>query len=257
MCGHAEYGVKDAEKVFALPPELDLEQAVASYWAVPAIRGIQRLAPRVYDDVAVVGQGPIGLMALQILRHWAGRLVAVDVNPLRLAKSAQLGADLCVNPLQQDLVGEVSKLLPEGPQRVLEASGTREGLRSALEIVRPRGLVATLRIAADLSGLAMEHYVYRKDLRIVASGAPGMAPPRQYLAEARPLLSATAADVWPDAWHFSRQIRASLEMLRRGYIQAEPVISHRVRYDQVLDIYRQLCDRSQPPSLIGVVINWE
>ena len=256
-CSHAEYGVKDAIAVHPLPEGVDFRTGVVSYWAVPAIRGIHRMQPQVYDDLAVVGQGAIGLMGLQILRHVARKLIAVDVNPFRLAASKALGADLCVNPLEQDAAEAVGEAVPEGPHRVLEASGTREGLRTAFEIVRPRGVVVALRIDANLGGLNLEQYMYRKDLTLISSGQPGMAPSEAHVYSRAPRLSGGARDVYPDAWYFHREIQASLEMIQSGYIQTDPLISHEIVPEEAPEIFRKLADRDRPAEILGVVVRWE
>lgn len=256
-CGHAEYGVKDAAYAFPIPDELDFKVATACYWAVPAIRGIHRLQPLVYDDVAVIGQGPIGLMALQLLRHIGRTVIAADINPLRLKRSAELGADLCLNPLEQDPVAEVGRLVPEGPSHIIEASGTRAGLELAMKIVRPRGTIVTLRIAADLSGLAFEPYMYRKDLRIIATGAAGMPPSREQIFNREPLFVKTAGDVFPDVWYFRKDVETVIEMLRRGYLRSDPVITHEIKPQDAVDMYRKLADRNESQSIQGVLINWE
>ncbi len=256
-CGHAEYGVKDSCYAFPLPDELDFKAASACYWAVPALRGIHRLQPLVYDDVAVIGQGPIGLMAMQVLRHIARTVVVADINPFRLKRSAELGADLCLNPLEQDPVVEVGRLLPEGPARIIEASGTRAGLELAMKLARPRGTIVTLRIAADLSGLNFEQYMYRKDLRIIATGAAGMPPSRQQIFNREPLFVKTATDVFPDYWYFRKDVETAIEMLRRGYIRSESVITHEIKPEDAVDMYRKLADKSESQSILGVVIDWE
>lgn len=254
---HAEYVVRDATMAIPIPEGVDFNAAVASYWAVPALRGIHRLKPEVYDDVAIVGQGAIGLMGLQILRHIARRLVAIDINPVCLARSSELGADLCVNPAQDDVVTEIGKLIPEGTHRVLEATGKKEGLRNALEIVRPRGRVVALRIPADLSGLDLESYMYRKDLELVSSGDPGMSPSKEYLYHKKLLLKESAGAVFPDAWYFRKDIEASLDMVQKGFIKVGPVISHEVSFDKAPEIYQKLLNKDEVQSILGVVINWE
>jgi len=254
---HAEYLVTDATMAIPIPEGLDFSAAVASYWAVPALRGIRRLKPEIYDDFAIIGQGAIGLMGLQILRHVANRLVAIDINPGRLAKSSEFGADLCVNPAQEDVVTEIGKLIPEGPHRVLEATGKKEGLRIALEIIRPRGRVVALRIPADLSSLDLEKYMYRKDLELVSSGAPGMPPSKEYLYNKKLLLTENAGTVFPDAWYFRKDIESVLDMIQKSFIKINPVISHEVSFNEASGIYQKLLNKDKAPSILGVVINWE
>jgi len=254
--GHAELGVVDATMAFPIPDGVDWNHATSCYWAVPALRAVHRLEPRVYDNLAVVGLGAIGLMSLQLLRHVAGRLVAVDIHDVRLAKGQACGADLCVNAAEKNVVEAVGAFLPEGPSRVLDASGTREGLRTALEIVRPRGRVAALRMARDMSGLDFNQYMYFKDITLVAAGAPGRQPDKECMLNREPVLNKRAGNVWPEDWYFRREIQAAMDMIARGYVTPEPIITHEVAPEAAVPIYDVLRDPATRGQYIGVMIDW-
>jgi L-iditol 2-dehydrogenase len=83
-----------AHIVYVLPPGMTFEQAALVEPVSVAVHA-RNLTPIEPGDTAVVfGAGLIGLMAVQVLRQSrVGRIVAVDVEPDRLALARALGAD--------------------------------------------------------------------------------------------------------------------------------------------------------------------
>src|SRR5438067_9579425 len=60
--------------------------------------------PVLGEDVLITGAGPIGLMAVPVVRHAGARYVVVtDLNPYRLELARKMGATLAVNPLESSL----------------------------------------------------------------------------------------------------------------------------------------------------------
>lgn len=110
-----------------------------------AVLEMIKLAPPPPDGrVAILGLGTIGLLALQVLRLYAPRLlvaVARSGSPkFKLAKS--LGADLTADPEEALEIARTSTPEGAGFDYVVEATGSPEGLNLALRIVRPRGVIA-------------------------------------------------------------------------------------------------------------------
>ncbi|MEV4870151.1 alcohol dehydrogenase family protein [Streptomyces syringium] len=145
--GHAEYvRVPFADVVlFPVPEAVDDEQAlligdVLATGYAGAVGGEVRPG----DTVAVVGCGPVGLLAMQ--SAWvlgAAAVLAVDPLESRRALAARHGAQPV--PTGTDLPARVRELTGgRGADVVLEAVGTDAALLSALEIVRPRGVVCAV-----------------------------------------------------------------------------------------------------------------
>lgn len=93
------------------------------------------------DTVAVVGCGPVGLLALEsALLLGAGQVLAVDPLESRRALAASRGA--VPVPTDGDLAERVREATGgRGADVVLEAVGVDASLRTAIDIVRPRGTV--------------------------------------------------------------------------------------------------------------------
>ena len=106
--------------------------------------------PVLGEDVLITGAGPIGIMAISVVRHAGARNVVItDVNPFRLDLSRKMGATLAVNP-QETSLSEVQKQLgmTEGFDVGLEMSGNPQALRDMIANMSHGGKIAMLGIPA-------------------------------------------------------------------------------------------------------------
>lgn len=106
--------------------------------------------PVLGEDVVITGAGPIGLMAIPIVRRAGARHVVVtDLNPFRLNLARTMGATLAVNPSETPLA-EVQKQLGmlEGFDVGLEMSGSRAAFVEMIENMCHGGKIAMLGIPA-------------------------------------------------------------------------------------------------------------
>ena len=104
--------------------------------------------PVLGEDVLISGAGPIGLMAIPIVRHAGARyVVATDLNPFRLDLARKMGATLAVDP-RETPVAEVQKQLgmQEGFDVGLEMSGSPAGFTEMIDNMCHGGRIAVLGI---------------------------------------------------------------------------------------------------------------
>ena len=104
--------------------------------------------PVLGEDVLITGAGPIGLMAIPVVRHAGARhIVITDMNPFRLQLARKMGATLAVNPTEMP-IAEVQKRLGmlEGFDVGLEMSGNAEALRDMVASMSHGGKIAILGI---------------------------------------------------------------------------------------------------------------
>jgi threonine 3-dehydrogenase len=96
--------------------------------------------------VAVFGLGPLGLFAIPIARvYGAARIFGVEISPFRIALGYRLGADLVLNPREEDVVSMLlAATSGEGVDVVLEMSGSEQALEQALRSLRRNGVAALL-----------------------------------------------------------------------------------------------------------------
>jgi threonine dehydrogenase-like Zn-dependent dehydrogenase len=105
-----------------------------------AIAGIQP-----DDTVAVVGVGPVGFFSVQsALVHGAQRVIAIDLEPERLALAEKVGA-APINPKERNPHTAVDELTEgRGADVVIEAVGSQRSYEDATSIVRSGGTVSVV-----------------------------------------------------------------------------------------------------------------
>ena len=104
--------------------------------------------PVLGEDVLITGAGPIGIMAVAVVRHAAARHVVVtDVNPYRLELAKKMGATLAVDVRQQEIADVQQQLgMVEGFDVGLEMSGNENAFAELLANMCHGGKVAMLGI---------------------------------------------------------------------------------------------------------------
>lgn len=114
------------------------------------------------EDVLITGAGPIGLMAVAVVRHTGARHVVVtDVNPYRLELAEKLGATLAVDARDRDLGAVQAELgMTEGFDVGLEMSGQAAALRDMVANMAHGGRVAMLGIPSEEIALDWNQVVF-------------------------------------------------------------------------------------------------
>ncbi len=114
------------------------------------------------EDVLITGAGPIGAMAIPVVRHAGARHVVVtDLNPFRLDLARKMGATLAINPTEISLV-EVQKELQmqEGFDVGLEMSGNPQAFRDMIASMSHGGKIAILGIPARDMAIDWRHVIF-------------------------------------------------------------------------------------------------
>jgi len=198
---HREFLDTAAGSVIPIPDEMSYLEGAAAYWAVPPLAGIFAARPRLYDDAAVIGLGPLGLAAVQMLLPSARRVLAVDIVPSRVQEAADYGA---VAVAAGDVASAVGEEMPAGPEVVIEASGTQQGLEMALDIARPLGRVALVGVPPPLQGIDLFWPMQHKGIQLVplhreSTSSPqggGSGSPRQtYLPDVLDMITQCSLDI--------------------------------------------------------------
>jgi threonine 3-dehydrogenase len=119
--------------------------------------------PVLGEDVLVSGAGPIGLMAIAVVRHAGARHVVVsEPNAYRRDLARRMGATLAIDPGERSLESVFTELdMVEGFDVVLEMSGNPNALRSAIEAMAHGGGIAILGIPTEEISLDVNAIVFK------------------------------------------------------------------------------------------------
>ena len=140
--GMSEYmRLPSTARVHRIPPEMPLDDAAIIEPLSCAIHTVQRGDVQLSDVVVLAGAGPIGLMMVQVLKLKTPRkLVVIDMSAERLALATRFGADIVINPAEQD-AGAIVRGLTDGYgcDVYIEATGSPVGVTQGLDLIRKLG----------------------------------------------------------------------------------------------------------------------
>ncbi len=131
-----------------------------------------------HDRVAVFGTGPIGLLAVQIAKVAGAQTIVVEPAPFRARMAADFGADVVIDPTQEDLIARVNDLTDGlGLSLIIECSGSAAGIASTVDVIGVNGRIVLtgqsfgLKPAASLGKTIWTHATI-----IGSCGAPDFFP---------------------------------------------------------------------------------
>lgn len=140
------YYVKSGQWLFKIPDELpDTLVAPVNCALAQVVYGLHRIGIWLGDTVVVQGAGGLGLYAVAVARDMgAGRVVAIDAVPERLALAREFGADLTIDlgehPAREARVALVRDLTHGmGADVCVEVAGVPHVVQEGLEMLRVGG----------------------------------------------------------------------------------------------------------------------
>ena len=162
--GFAEYVVAPARDAYRIPPEVPMEEAcVVSDALTTAFHGVTRRA-RVEpgETVVVYGCGGLGLNVIQVSALVGAKVIAVDIDPLKLALARELGAARTIDARDADPAKAVRRETDGGADVAVEAIGNPRTQEQALASLRTGGRLLLLGFAADPMSLQGGRVTYRE-----------------------------------------------------------------------------------------------
>ncbi len=152
------------------------------------------------NAVAVIGCGPIGLFAVGIARSLgAWKVIAIEPNDYRRAKAAEMGADLLLDPSNDDPVSAVlAATNGTGAEVVLEMSGNERAIDQGTRMLARGGRMSLLGLPDSSVTLDLSEQVIFKEARL--QGVTGREMFRTW-QQTTTLLSTGRVDVAPVITH--------------------------------------------------------
>jgi len=144
------------------------------------------------DVCVVIGCGPVGLMAILAARELgAGRVLALDSVPERLALAARFGAEPVDLRGADPLAMARDATDGRGVDAVLEAVGSAESTRLAFTLVRPGGTISAVGVHHETAFPFSPGEAYDKNLTYRI----GRCPARHYMERLLPVARRREADL--------------------------------------------------------------
>jgi len=172
--GYGEYIVTEARNVRVLPAGFDLAAAALIEPLAVCVHGLKRLSLGECRSAVVIGDGPIGLLLLPLLKAArVERVCCIGGRPSRLALARGLGADCMVNYHEHggDAAAAVRAALGCAPAGVIEASGSAKGMLTALDCAAAQARVLIIGDYGNRQDLVDWNTVLHKELTLAGSNA--------------------------------------------------------------------------------------
>ncbi len=244
---HAEYAVVPRNLLTPLPKNVDFESAAFATLGAIAMHGFRLAEPQVGERVAVIGLGLLGLLMTQIAFAAGCSVLGIDIDPKRIALASSLGLQ------------PVTRKNAESTSQTFTAN---------------RGFDVVL-ICADTSSndpVELAAVIARDRARIVATGAVGLNIPRKIYYE-KELSFINSRSYGPgryDAsyeedgkdypigyvrWTEGRNLESAVELMAKGKLKVQPLITHRFPIEQAADAYEVITGKKKQPFL-GVLLTY-
>ncbi|MGQ9631367.1 MAG: zinc-dependent alcohol dehydrogenase [bacterium] len=177
------------------------------------------------SNVGILGDGAVGLLALQSARtHGARRVLLSGIDAVKLKVAGELGADATVNVRDED-ISKAAGDLTDGRMMdvVVEATGDPKAIEDALKIIRPGGRIVLLGKFAGGQAHVDWDKVVIQEIEVVGSlGSP---------------------NVW----------REAIDLLESGRIRTRPLISLRLPLRDAEEAIQKIIRRDE--GIVKVVLD--
>jgi L-iditol 2-dehydrogenase len=175
------------------------------------VHAVSRHVPKPDDTVVVVGSGMIGLLIIQVLKDKGPEhIVAVDVDPRKLALAQRMGATRTLNPKEHDVQAAVRDVTGgRGADVSFEVVGHGGTVLSAIRSLRKGGTVVLVGNLSPTVELPLQEVVSR-EISVLGSCAS------------------------------SGEIPECIDLLARGVVDVDPIISLKASLDQGPELFARL-----------------
>jgi L-iditol 2-dehydrogenase len=214
-----------------VPDDVSFEQACFVEPVNTCMKGIETLRLQPGETVAVIGQGPIGILLAALAQQAQARVITSDLFHPRLTISRTFGLEETVDASREDLVKTVRERTEgRGADAVILAVGGNSLIRTAMDATRPGGRV--LLFAQTVHGEAV-------------------VDPAAVCVDEKALLGSYSASVDLQ--------KESVSFVFRREMELERLISHRFPLERAVEALT-LAAHPQPESLKIVIqpgSSWE
>ena len=161
---------------YRLPPEVSCEVGSLVEPFAATFRAVKQSGVKKGETVAIVGAGPIGLMALQSARiAGAERVVAFEPATKRQELARKCGATAVIDPVSQDPVEAIRDFTDGvGADVVIECSGTGATGVLAGRVARRKGRVVVMGVFEQPAPLDYTDLVYGEKTVMGSMGGYGV-----------------------------------------------------------------------------------
>lgn len=169
--GFAEYCAVDERQVYLLGEHTTFEQGAMAEPVACCLHGIDMCEIQPGHQVVVIGGGMIGLLMLQLAKLAGAAKVAL-LEPVENKREVgrKLGADVCIDPLKEDVKGRLAECGMNWVNVVIECVGRPSTIEQAIDIAGNKAVVMMFGLTKPDEEIAVKPFqIFQKELVLKAS----------------------------------------------------------------------------------------
>ena len=169
--GFAEYCLVPAKQCYQIPMSINPIHATLMEPLSCAIYGFQKANVQTSESVIIVGGGMIGLLMLKLCRlSGAKQIIVVEPDENRRAMLKKSGADFVINPNDEPLVGNLTKITKGGAEVVIECVGSSVAVEQSYRLLKRGGRLVIFGVSPPDQCWAVSPYeIFRNDITVTGS----------------------------------------------------------------------------------------
>jgi predicted dehydrogenase/threonine dehydrogenase-like Zn-dependent dehydrogenase len=246
---HAEVVSVPGNLCTKIPDKVSDEEASFTVVASIGLQGIRLAQPTIGERFVVIGTGLIGLLTIQLLRAQGCKVLAIDLDGDKLMLARKFGAATC-NPSKGEDSEEFGSVFTNsvGVDGVIITASTSssEPVSQAATMCRKRGRI----VLVGVTGLELNRSeFYEKELSFQVSCSYG---PGRY--DDNYELKGQDYPIGYVRWTEKRNFEAILDLFEGGSLNVEPLINHRIPFDDAPRAYSIL---SEEKNTLGIILNYD
>ncbi|WP_328584823.1 zinc-dependent alcohol dehydrogenase [Streptomyces sp. NBC_00370] len=238
--GHRSEGIVPVERMIGHTLPAGLDPLAGTFARVGAIAYNAVLASDIHvgEDVAIFGQGVIGLLTTRLAQLNGGRVTAVDALDGRLDTARRYGATTTLNAVAGGVAEAIRAATEErGADVAIEISGVYPALHEAVRSVTVGGrVVASGFYQGDAIGLRLGDEFHHNRVQLICSQIGGVPPQLS------------------GRWTVERLQRTFLALVAEGRVDVTSLVSHVVPADEAAEAYVLLDER--PADALQVILEF-
>ena len=169
--GFAEYCVVPKSQVYHIADTTTYEQAAMAEPVACCMHGIDLCNISCSDTVMVIGGGMIGLIMLQLAKlAGASKLILLEPVEAKRIQAKQLGADICIDPINEDVRQVIDANNIKNIDCVIECVGKTATMEQAVEYAGNKATVMLFGLTAPEDTISIKPFaMFKKELEIKTS----------------------------------------------------------------------------------------
>lgn len=169
--GFAEYCVVNRKQVYRLGDNTTFEQGAMTEPVACCLHGIDMCEIRPGSQVVVIGGGMIGLLMMQLAKlAGASRVALLEPVEKKREMAKKLGADICIDPLEEDVEKRLREAGMTWIQTVIECVGRPSTMSQAIQLAGNKAVVMMFGLTRPDDQIAIKPFeIFQKELTLKAS----------------------------------------------------------------------------------------